>query len=138
AVDDRTPGAAARAAWSAWWEKTGRKLDLARLDLSPRLKGDTLISQMDPVGTGGRVLELGPDRKVKWQVTGLRYPVDAEVTGPDRVLVAEFLGRKVSERDFAGKVIWEREVSDLPIACQRLPGGQTFVATRRRLFVLDR
>ena len=35
----------------------------------------------------------------------------------------------VSERDLQGKIVWERQV-DLPVACQRLPGGQTFIATR--------
>jgi hypothetical protein len=92
---------------------------------------------MDPRSGSGRVFELGPDRQVKWEFEDVRYPVDAQVTGPDRVLVAEYLGRRVSERDFKGKVIWERQV-ELPIACQRLPNGHTFIATRRQLLVLDR
>src|SRR5262249_25148867 len=82
--------------------------------------GYTLLAQMDPTGTTGRVMEVGTDKGVKWEIDGLRYPVDAEVTGPNRVLIAEYLGRRVSERDFKGKVIWERPV-DLPIALHRPP-----------------
>ncbi|MCI0461959.1 MAG: HEAT repeat domain-containing protein [Gemmataceae bacterium] len=137
-VGGNTPGAKVREAWARWWREHGPSLDLARIDLKPALLGHTLLTLMDPVGSTGRVLELGPGRQVKWEIAGLRYPVDAEVVGPDRVLVAEFFGRKVSERDFSARVIWEIDVPDLPVACQRLPGGQTFIATRRRLFVVDR
>jgi hypothetical protein len=131
-----TPGPKVCAAWRGWLEKQGKQLDLARVDLAPRLLGYTLLSQMDAGRGNGRVLEMGPDKKVKWEIPNLLYPVDAQVVGPDRVLIAEYLGRRVSERDFKGKILWEKEV-DLPIACQRLPNGQTFVASRRRLFVLN-
>jgi hypothetical protein len=136
-VDRTTPGAKVRDAWQAWWDRHGCGIDLARRDLTPRLLGYTLISQMDANSANGRVLELGPDKTVKWEIAGLRYPVDAQVVRTDRVLIAEYLGRRVTERDFKGNVIWERQV-DLPIACQPLPNGQTFVATRRQLLVLDR
>jgi hypothetical protein len=137
AVDRDTPGAKARDAWRAWWERHGKGLDLARLDLKPHVLGYTLLCQMDPRGTNGRVMELGPDKEVKWEIGGLRYPVDAQVIRPDRVLIAEYLNRRVSERDFKGNVVWEKQV-DLPIACERLPNGHTFVATRRGLVVFDR
>ncbi len=137
-ADAATPTAKVRDAWAAWWEKHGPSVDLAQVEVSQRLRGYTLLSQMNETGTRGRVYELGPDRQIKWTIGGLRYPVDAEIAGPNRVLVAEHLGRKVSERDFTGKVIWEIDVPDLPVACQPLPGGQTFIATRRRVFVLDR
>jgi hypothetical protein len=135
-VDRETPAEKVHAAWRAWWQKQGKATDLAKLDLAQRLHGYTLVSQMDLRGTTGCVQELGPDRAVRWEITGLRYPVDAQVVRPGRVLIAEYLGRRVSERDFKGNVVWERQV-DLPIACQRLPNGHTFVATRRQLLVFD-
>jgi hypothetical protein len=55
----------------------------------------------------------------------------------DRVLVAEFTRGLVSERDFAGAVVWERSVPQ-PVACQRLPGGRTFIATREQVLEVDR
>jgi hypothetical protein len=63
--------------------------------------------------------------------------MDAQVIGPDRVLIAEYLARQVTERDFKGNVLWQHQV-DLPIACQRLPDGRTFIATRRQLLIVDR
>jgi hypothetical protein len=136
-LDRDTPAKKVRDAWSGWWAKNSAALDLGKIDLTPRLLGYTLLARLDPTGTTGRVLEVGPDKRVRWEIDGLRYPVDAEVTGPNRVLIAEFQGGRVSERDFKGKVIWEKQVA-LPIACQRLPNGHTFVATRRLVFVLDR
>ena len=136
AVDRDTPAIKVRAAWQTWWREFGKRNDLAKLDLAPRLHGFTLVTQMDLRGTTGRVLELAADKSVKWEIAGLRYPVDAQVIRPNRVLIAEYLGRRVSERDFKGNVLWEKQV-DLPIACQRLPNGQTFVATRRQLLVFD-
>jgi hypothetical protein len=136
-VDRDTPGPKVRDAWRQWWEKQGKGLDLAKLDLSPRMLGYTLLCQMDQRGTTGRVLEMGPGKTIKWEIGGLRYPVDAQVIRPDRVLIAEYLNRRVSERDFKGNVVWEKQV-DLPIACERLPNGHTFVGTRRGIVVFDR
>ncbi len=45
----------------------------------------------------------------------------------DRVLVAEYDGGRVSERDVTGKVLWEHALQR-PISCQRLPNGNTFIA----------
>jgi len=135
----RTVSAAkAQALWRAWWLKHGAVLDLARLAQTPRLLGYTLIAQADNRSAMGRVFELGPDqKKVLWEIDQLRYPVDVQVTGPNRVLIAEYLNRRVTERDFTGKVLWEYAI-DLPIACQRLPNGHTFIATRRQLVEVNR
>src|SRR5262249_41013880 len=72
-----------------------------------------------------------------WKIEGLRYPLDAQIVGPNRVLVVEYLNRQVSERDFQGKLIWSRPVP-LPIGCQRLANGNIFIATRRELLVVER
>jgi len=92
---------------------------------------------MDLRTTAGSVYEIGPDGKTRWQINGLRYPVDAQVVAHNRVLVAEYLDRRVSERDFDGKILWEKPVA-MPIACQRLANGHTFIATRKELLVVDR
>jgi len=79
-------------------------------------------------GTGvknAKIFELGPDKEVVWQIDGLRYPVDVQVLGKNRVLIAEYLGRRVTERDLKGTSL-DRAVP-LPIACQRLPGGLTLL-----------
>jgi hypothetical protein len=127
----------ARKVWADWWDKHGATIDLSRLDSSRALLGYTLITQLDVRTANGKVFELGPNGKPRWELDGLRYPVDAHVLGKDRVLIAEYLNRSVTERDFKNNVLWEKKV-DMPIACQRLPNGHTFIATRRQLLIVDR
>jgi len=137
AVDAKTPAGKVRQAWTAWWKKHAATIDLAKLAESPRSLGCTLITQMDNGKATGSVFELGPTKEQTWRIEGLRYPVDAQVVGKDRVLVAEYLGRRVCEFDFKGKLLWEKQV-DTPIGCQRLPNGDTFIVSRRQLVVVDR
>lgn len=136
-LDGKTPATKVRDAWKTWWHANADKIDLARLD-NPPLLGYTLVTQMDLRGLNGRVVELRPDGKeVHWEISGLRYPLDAQVVGKNRVLICEYLNKRVTERDFEGNVLWEHHV-DMPISCQRLPNGQTFIVTRRQLLVVDR
>jgi HEAT repeat protein len=135
-VDARHAPAQVAKLWKAWWHTHEATLDLTKFDGSNAHHGFTLITQMDNRGHGGRVFEIRPNRDVLWQIDGLRYPVDAQVIGRDRVLIAEYLNRRVTERDFKGNVKWERQAV-MPIGCQRLPNGDTFIATRRQLLIVD-
>jgi hypothetical protein len=137
-LEGGAPGQQRRDAWAAWWQANAGKVDLARLTARPRLLGYTLLTTMgSPQGKSGEVKELGPDQRVLWHIDGRRYPVDAQVVAPNRVLIAEYLGGAVSECDFEGKVLWKYQVAT-PINCQRLPDGSTFIATRRQLLRVDR
>jgi hypothetical protein len=119
-----------RQAWDAWWRNQGPKLDLTKLDLERRLLGMTLIVVLDN-GTRGRVWEIGPDRKTRWEIGDVNGPLDAQVIPGNRVLIAEYYGARVTERDFQGKVLWEHKlpVNRRPIAVQRLPNGNTLIAS---------
>jgi hypothetical protein len=138
---DPPPGAVTpadeQARWAAWWQKHADRIDLATLHDPARLLGFTLVTQMDNRNPMGRVLEIDSARKMRWEITGLRYPVDAQVVGKDRVLIAEYLNRRVTERDFRGKILWEVAL-DMPNNCQRLLNGNTFIAGRRQLLEVDR
>jgi hypothetical protein len=126
-----------RTAWAGWWRKHGAKLDLAKIDSSHALLGYTLVVlQGNRINTGS-VLELDRAGKVRWEITGLRNPRDAQVVGRDRVLIVEYSSRRVTERNFKGEILWEKAVS-LPLACQRLPNGNTFIVSRRGLLEVDR
>jgi hypothetical protein len=122
--------------WIRWWRAHEASLDLTGLNSANRQHGFTLITQMDSRGGSGRIFEIRPNREVLWQIDGLRYPLDAQIIGRDRVLVAEYLNRCVTERDFKGNIRWERQVT-MPIGCQRLPNGDTFIATRRQLLIVS-
>ena len=55
-----------------------------------------------------------------------------------RVLIAEQNGRRVTERDFNGKVIWEHQIDDGPVSVMRLANGNTFIATMSRVLEVRR
>jgi hypothetical protein len=125
-----------RDAWRAWWARNGAAADLTRLEAGSPATGVTLYAQTMPGGYGA-VVELGPDRTPRRQIDGLHFPVAFASVARDRVLVAEFTLGRVSERDFAGTVVWEKSVPQ-PVACQRLPGGRTFIAARDQVLEVDR
>jgi HEAT repeat protein len=127
-----------RDGWAAWWKEQGPKVELARLDGTQRLLGYTLLVQTDNNGTG-KVMELGAGGKIRWALEGLQFPVDAHLVSGNRVLVTEYNGMRITERDLKGNVIWERRINDAqPVNAQRLPNGNTFIATENQCIELDR
>jgi HEAT repeat protein len=112
-----------RDAWAAWWKLNSGRVDLARLNA--RLwYGYTLVCDMQ----GGRVYELDRQGKQRWIINGVGNPTDARVLPGNRVLIAEYGPDRVTERDFTGKVLWEKRIPN-PVNVQRLANGNTFVAT---------
>jgi HEAT repeat protein len=124
-------------AWAAWWKKNGDKLDLAHVDRVPRLLGYTMLLEQWSNFGNGRILEIDNAGKVRWQITGLMYPMDARVIGKDRVLIAEYSSSAVTERNFKGEVLWQKSVM-YPTGCQRLRNGNTFIVTRNQLLEVDK
>lgn len=121
-----------RDAWVAWWSKHEKELDLARLSERPEFLNLTLVPEMH----ANKVWEYGPDGKVRWELTtNLQSPIDAEVLPGGRLLVAEIAGGRVTERDRTGKIVWQHAVQT-PIACHRLPNGNTFISTNNAAFIV--
>jgi len=117
-----------RELWEVWWKSHGAKVDLARLAQAEPFRGLTLVCEYDGAAGGGRVCELSKDGKPRWELPGLQGPNDVQLLPGGRVLVAERNGGQVTERDRQGKVLWKYSTGS-PIACQRLPGGNTLIAT---------
>jgi HEAT repeats/PQQ-like domain len=127
-IDARLPR---RVVWENWWKDFGEKVDLSRIDWNPASQGITVICDCDVGGVSqaGRVWACGRDGKVRWQIA-VNNPADVQLLPARRVLVAEcFGGNKVTERDRDGKVLWEHKLTDAAVNCQRLPNGNTFIAT---------
>lgn len=122
-----------RDAWAAWWREHGAKTDLAALHQPSKPLGYTLVVLLDI----GRIMELDADNKPRWQLDAIAFPLDAQFLPGDRVLMAEQQGNRVAERDLKGKVVWEKQVGD-PLVAQRLPNGNTFIATRTQLLEVNR
>jgi hypothetical protein len=125
-------------AWAAWWKEHGARVDLARLETTRRQLGYTLLVQVASNGIG-RVIEVGPDGKIRWQIDNLQYPVDAYVLPSNRVLIAEYNGQKVTERDLQGNILWQKAGFAARLTnAQRLANGNTFIATQNQLIEVDR
>jgi HEAT repeat protein len=123
-----------RQAWTKWWEARRSTMDLARLRRPPG-QGYTAILLLE----AGRALELDASGKIRWQISGLQKPLDLQVLPgkEEHVLVAEHLADRVTERNTKGKVVWEKAVHS-PVMAQRLPNGNTFVASLHQLVEFDR
>ncbi|MFO0969559.1 MAG: HEAT repeat domain-containing protein [Gemmataceae bacterium] len=136
----------AHAAWSDWLGKNMASIDLAKIDSESAQLGYTLIVMQNfgaimggrRLPNQGEVMELDVAKKVRWKFNVTTYPVDAVVTGADSVLVCEFHGAKISERDTKGNVKWDKNVGGNPIGVQKLPGGNIFVVMQNRLLEMDR
>jgi hypothetical protein len=136
----------ARDAWAAWWKKTGDKADLSKLAEGAGA-GRTLVLLRDAAPTKtveGRVAEVGRDGKVRWEIGGLKNPVDAQLLPDGRVLVCEATGHRITERNTKGEVLKEIAIPldagglGLPVGVQRLANGNTLVASRAGVVELDR
>ena len=119
--------------WRAWWKEASAKTDLAAIDAATRPKGFTLVVMLDD----NEILSLDADKKVRWKFSGVEMPLDIEALPGDRVLLAEYKGNRVTERDSKGKVLWEKKTFS-PLVAQRLPNGNTFIATPASLVEVDR
>lgn len=135
------------AAWAGWWKENGRGLDLAKIDTARRMLGLTLLVQLDlrrlVKGPGGAVYpgsvsEIGPDGKPRWQISDLNYPIDAQIVGPNRVLITEYRSRQVTERTFKGEIVWRKALPSPPGGARRLPNGHTLINLRQQLIEVDR
>jgi HEAT repeat protein len=141
APPETTPGADEdsrkknRDAWADWWKTNGAKVDFAKLDPARRWLNFTLYVDHGQ----NRVVELGPDNKPRWKIENLTNPIDAVILPGNRVLIAEYSGNKVTERDFNGKILWEKaNLPGSPCNVQRLPNGNTFIATTGGIIEVDR
>jgi HEAT repeat protein len=127
-----------RNAWAAWWAAAGARVQMLPRPAPPaveRVHNFTLLVQPQ----GNQVVEVSADGKVRWQITGLLAPQDAEVVARDRVLVAEHNGQRVTERNLQGEVLWTKSTpGSWPVGVQRLRNGHTFIACRNQLLEVDR
>jgi hypothetical protein len=134
---------ACRDQWAKWLEENEKKLDMTKLAKDDIYLGYTLIVQQNQrIGAGqkntGEIFELDNKKNVRWKFDINTYPVDAQMIGSSRVMVAEWQASRVTERDLKGDIKWEFNCGAPPFAVQRLPNGNTFVAMQGRLVEVNR
>jgi PQQ-like domain len=129
-----------REVWTLWWQQHSEQVNLSRLHEPPPLLGYTLLVLLD----AGKVMELDAQDRPRFQFDGLQKPLDAQMLPGERVLIAEHDASRVTERNRKGEILWEKllvgsdQVPEGPLVAQRLPNGNTFIATERRLLEVDR
>jgi len=79
----------------------------------------------------GQVWETNRSNQKRFSFTGVTGAMDAHTLPNGRVLVAENNNLRVTERDSTGQIKWEHRIKNNtnPMCCQRLPNGNTFIAT---------
>ncbi|HEV3116513.1 MAG TPA: HEAT repeat domain-containing protein, partial [Gemmataceae bacterium] len=123
-----------RDAWADWWRDQGQRVDLSHVEDAQQHLGLTLVAEMD----SNKVWEFGSDGRQRWKIDHLQGPMDAQILPGGRVLVAEYQGRCVTERDLQGHVTWSKRINGSPICCQRLANGNVFIATHNSLLEVTR
>jgi HEAT repeat protein len=123
-----------RLAWETWLRGPKGKPDLAQRLRAGR-PGLFLVYEVSAGERWSHRLALyGCDGVARWR---LRVPgtiADLHLLPGNQVLLAEdgSVARRITTRDLAGKVVWQRAMQLChPLACQRLVGGHTLVATTR-------
>lgn len=130
--------------WEGWWKEASAKVELSKVDFKGAGHSYILVGvnayNNNKTRYTGRLLELDSKGKAKWELDDLMQPVYASKVRRDRVLVCEQGGNKVVEYDVkTKKAVWTKSLSGgQPVACERLPNGNTLIVTRNELMEVDR
>jgi HEAT repeat protein len=135
ALTDEASRTPTRDAWARWWREYGADFPLTPPPADQQRGGLLVVENFNLIGSRGRVLEVNPAGKVRWQIDGLAFPWDAQVLPNGQILVVE-QNNRLSLRDRKGAVVWEKQLLGL-FSCQRLRNGHTFLACRSQLLELD-
>ncbi len=133
-----------RDGWAKWLADNDKTIDMARLTAGDLFLGYTLVVQQNNrIGGGfkgnmGEIYEMDTKKNVRWKIEVNTYPVDAQIVPGNRVLIAEWQGNRVTERDIKGDIKWDYNCGANPFQVQRLPNGNTFIAMTGRLIEVDR
>lgn len=148
AGDDTPPGdagtdAAAREkrrdAWAKWWKEKGDKVRMLARNEVPRrqhLLGLTLLISPN----NHRIVEVGQDGKVRWEILNVSQVWDVQVLGKNRLLVLESGVRRITERTMRGDVLWQQQIPNniWPTGVRRLRNGNTFLIGGNALVEITR
>jgi len=126
------------AAWQKWWDDVESKIVMPSdryTELRARFIGNVLLIQAN----NNQIVEVDRNNKVLMTITGLSNPWDAQILPGNKVLIAEYNGYRVTERDFKGNILWKKDnLGFYPIQVQRLPNGDTFIVGQNKIIQVNR
>jgi len=126
-------------AWAKWWTDNRDKVVLTNIDCGgERELGLYLVVENYNNQTGrSTIKEIDKNGNVKRKMeNGLSGAYDAQVLRDGRVLVIENQQR-LTERDKPGKVVGLDKTYPAVFAAERLRNGDTFLACRNQLTIID-
>jgi HEAT repeat protein len=129
---DKESRTASVTAWKAWWGKEEKNVDLAKLAEAEQNNKALLAVDMQ----AGRILEVSRNGKVRWQLQGPQWPMDAVVCRNGNVFVAQQNNGQVAMWSREGKELWTRQCN-MPFACQQQRNGNLFVVCRQQIIEYD-
>jgi len=142
APDSKEARAQRSMAWAKWWEANRDKVALVD-PFNLANTGDASLGSLRNATLlihPNAVTVLARDGSVRWTVTDLLNPRDAQPLPGERLLVLE--DGRVTERDRRGKILWKYESEGGNGAqfgsVQRLKNGNTFIAFQNRIVEVDR
>lgn len=128
----------ARDAWLSWWNEKQSRVDLAKIELKPRIQGVTDVIESDGSGLGNaRIVSLGPDLKELWRITGVNNPYGILVLPNDRLLIAEMTLNQINERSLSGNVLSRRTIVQ-PMIVQKTAEDGFMVFSRGQVHEYDK
>jgi hypothetical protein len=130
---------AAAEAWQGWYDRIGKKLDLPKVMEEASKPGSLVmltLSQQTPIKT--KAIEVDATGKAGWEfeVNGTAFAM--QKLPRDRILVAEYTNRKVTERTTKGDIVWSKDLPNLPIEAIRLQNGNTVIGLRNQILEVDK
>lgn len=120
--------------WTKWLDDNKARIDLTSIHDRESYLGLVTICEYDNQfgNINGQVFETARGGPKRWTISGannaLVGAMDAHSLPNGRVLIAENSANRVTERDNKGDIKWQHNIPANPIACQRLPNGNTFIA----------
>ncbi len=140
-IDNAEKRLQGRKAWETWWQTNGPRADLTRLHKEKADRGITVIVEHDGSGKDnqGRIWACGRDGKPRWDLDAMMGgPLDLRVLPGGNYLVAEYNAQRVTERNRKNQVVWTYKCKTSVLSAQRLPNGNTLIATMNELLEVTR
>ena len=135
---DKAAREKARDAWLKWWDDNGKTVDLAKLDSPDRILGFTVVVEHDQRTGFGKVFEMTPDGKKRWEITNLQNPWDAQVRpGGQSVVIYENNSAILSERTIKGETKWSETIYSVK-NIQILANGNILVFAQNQIIEWDK
>jgi HEAT repeat protein len=125
------------AAWQKWWDANGKNAVMTGA-FTPEVRRPYLGYVLLIQSKNDQIVGLDRNDKVRVAITELKGPRDAQYLGDRKFLVAEYDGKRVTERDPDGKILWEKKLDFHPMQAERLRNGDTFIVGQDKIVQVSR